>query len=316
MYTEAQLNGKNKSQVVAIALNVIASLDSIANAPATPNAVKGAMINLKREIGLSKERTTISNNDFKLAKARLEEDNKRAIAELELKYASSTGEDQAKLLESFKALEERVGKAKADLTFGLEVAQNDLNDKMEEINGQLAKAKENHDNTLEGYKETSKLAKDNTIAEIKSIETTHGRKVEQLLYDNGLAIRDKNEEYLEDACKKLSLSTVGIEELQALKDFEATDEKDIISRIGEAESDARAKVHQSEGAKYGSLKSSSDNNASLAALTIKNLEGNLSAANSRITDLEGRLKDVPAQIASAVEAAKSSVTVSQDAGKK
>jgi len=42
----------------------------------------------------------------------------------------------------------------------------------------------------------------------------------------------------------------------------------------------------------------------------------LKAANTRIGDLETRLNQVPQQIATAVEASQSNVTVSQDAGKK
>jgi len=279
MYTEAQLNGKNKGQVIVIALNAIASLDALNNAPATPNAVKGAMINLKREIGLSKERTTIANNDFKLAKSQLEEDNKKAIAELELKYQASTGEDQTELIKQFTELQNKIEKAKKDLTFGLEVAQLEHTEDMESIKGSLSKAKDDQVDTLGTYIEEVADAKNDAISEIKSIEGTQTRRVEQLLYDNKIAIRDEDEKYITVICKKLNLTAVDTDDYNELEAFKAADAKEVEAKITDAVNQATSVVHRTEGAKYGSLKSSSDNAAALAKLTIDNLDGNLKAAS-------------------------------------
>jgi hypothetical protein len=144
----------------------------------------------------------------------------------------------------------------------------------------------------------------------------HSRNVESIEYDQKIALRDLDGKFIESVCKKSNQTLIDNDELSDLKNVKPTDDKVVEDAVNVAVNAAKSAVHASEGAKYNALKSTSENTAAIDKNNIKNFEANAKSDALRIKDLEDRLKLVPEQIAKAVESAKSSIAVNQDAGKK
>jgi thioredoxin-like negative regulator of GroEL len=121
---------------------------------------------------------------------------------------------------------------------------------------------------------------------------------------------------MEKLATSVGMELIDTEELEGLKEFKKTD-ADTISEIVKVEvAEASQRIYASEGAKASALKFASESKIALLENDKKHLESSVVAQTTRIAELEARLKDVPTQIAAAVQAAQSSVTVNQDAVKK
>lgn len=314
--TEATLNGMNKGQVVATALSLIAKLDTLSSGPITSDRIKAEMLNLKRE-GLDiVERRENAKNELTKALAEIEANKERAIAELQLKFNANDGVDADALNKSYEDLEAKSIKAIKDLTFGLEKAENDANIEMAKIQEKIDIAQKKYDDLVADTESKANSLRTRFAEEVNKTTIEHTRKMDQLSYDQSIALRDENMKFIKSAADNLNFDIVDKAELQNLKDFKAKEESELATALEDAVKEAKSSVYAAEGAKLNALKSQKDTEIALLQNDNKHLQTTITSQASRIADLEARLKDVPTQIAEAVKAAQSSVTVNQDSTKK
>jgi len=316
MYTEAQLKGMTKDQIIDTTLKLSDKVESLSSGPITADTIKAAYLNLKKEGADIAERRQNSQQAHKEALAEIEANKVKAIAEMQLKFSSTDGQDAKELEKLYSDLEAKSVKAIKDLTFGLEKAENDAAVELAKLTEKIEKAQAKYDDLVKDLTAKEKVLVDAYIADTDAKTVAHKRKMEQLQYDNSIALRDGNIEFMEKLATSVGMELINSEELEVLKEFKKTD-ADAISEIVKVEvSEASQKIYASEGAKASALKFASESKIALLENDKKHLESSVLAQATRITELEARLKDVPSQIAAAVQAAQSSVTVNQDAVKK
>lgn len=316
MYTENQLNGMTKAQIIDATLKLSSKVESLSSGPVTADTIKAAYLNLKKEGADIAERRQNSQQAHKEALAEIEANKVKAIAEMQLKFSSTDGQDAKELEKLYSDLEAKSVKAIKDLTFGLEKAENDAAVELAKLTEKTEKAQAKYDDLVKDLTAKEKSLVDAYIADTDAKTVAHRRKMEQLQYDNSIALRDGNIEFMEKLATSVGMDLIDIEELEGLKEFKKTD-ADTISEIVKVEvAEASQSIYASEGAKASALKFASESKIALLENDKKHLESSVVAQTTRIAELEARLKDVPTQIAAAVQAAQSSVTVNQDAVKK
>lgn len=315
-FTKPQLEAKNKASLVALVMDQDKRIEALSSGPLTADMVKAENLSLKAKVIEIKDARATKKEAHQRALAEIKKDADLKTKELELKYASEDGEDAKELDNLYNSLESRAKKASSDLSFGLEVAENEANIKLSEINQKVEKAQEKFDETIKSLAEQITIAKEKNKDSLVNIKTEHERTVEQTKYENKIALRDLNEAYAYDAAEKLGLEILEKSKYNELKEFKESSEEEVNSKIEEAVKQAKAEVHRTEGAKYSKLES---NTASEIAL-LKNDKAHLTSTNEalqkRIADLEAQVKEFPVKIAEAVGAAKADITVNQDAAKK
>ena len=316
MYTESQLNGLNKGQVVNVALKLAEQLDALSKGPVTADRIKSEFLNLKKQSIDIAERRELAKQQHEETLKAIIADKEKQIKELELKFSSEEGLDAKQLDKLYTELEKKATKAQSDLTFGLEKAENDAKVELDKISIKVEKAKETYAELKEDLEGKTKNLEESYVEQIEEIQTKHTRDLEQISYDQKIALRDKDNKFIESVAKDLKVTLINSEELKELKDFKATDEKEVSKVVEEAVTAAKAAIHASEGSKLSALKNSSDNTIALLENDKKHLESQLKAQEARILDLEARLKEVPTQIKEAVAAAKAEVVTNVDTGKK
>lgn len=316
MYTENQLNGMTKAQIIEATLKLTNKVESLSSGPVTADTIKAAYLNLKKEGADIAERRQNSQQAHKEALAEIEANKLKAIAEMQLKYNSADGQDAKELDKLYADLEAKSVKAIKDLTFGLEKAENDAAVELAKLAEKTEKAQAKYDDLVKDLTSKEKALVDSYVADTEAKTVAHKRKMEQLQYDNSIALRDGNIEFMEKMAVSVGMELIDSDELEGLKEFKKTD-ADAINEIVKVEvSEASQKIYASEGAKASALKFASESKIALLENDKKHLEVSVNSQAARIIELEARLKDVPAQIAAAVQAAQSSVTVNQDAVKK
>lgn len=314
--TEATLNGMNKGQVVATALSLKAQLDTLSSGPITADRIKAEMLNLKREGLEIVERRENAKNELTKALAEIEANKERAIAELQLKFGASDGTDADMLNTVYTDLEAKSVKAIKDLSFGLEKAENDANIEMAKIQEKVDIAQKKYDDLVADTESKANSLRTRFAEEANKTTIEHTRKMDQLSYDQSIALRDENMKFIKSAADNLNFDIVDKAELQNLKDFKAKEETELATILEDAVNAAKSSVYAAEEAKLSALKSQKDTEIALLQNDNKHLQTTITSQAARIADLEARLKDVPTQIAEAVKAAQSSVTVNQDSTKK
>ena len=315
-YTESQLNGKNKGQVVAIALALTSQLDAINSGPVTSDVVKAKMLELKRQsVDIADKRKEEINRHAE-AIATIKAESERHIAELELKYLSEDGVDGKAITQQYAELQKNAIKGISDLSFGLEKAEHETKIKLEKLAEQTTAANEKFTELEAKLAEDTRNIRNAHVREIKSMETAQARKIEQIIYDNAIAVRDKNKEFADKVTKTLGLELVEATSYRELKETKEADAKEVKSQIEEAVKAAEAKLYRTEGSKFNQLKNASENRIALLENDNEHIESNLLVANTRIKDLESKLALVPTQIKEAVAASKAAISVNQDVGKK
>lgn len=316
MYTENQLNGMTKAQIIDATLKLSSKVESLSSGPVTADTIKAAYLNLKKEGADIAERRQNSQQAHAEALAEIEANKVKAIAEMQLKFSSTDGQDAKELEKLYSDLEAKSVKAIKDLTFGLEKAENDAAVELAKLTDKTEKAQAKYDDLVKDLTAKEKALVDAYIADTDAKTVAHRRKMEQLQYDNSIALRDGNIEFMEKLATSVGMELIDTEELEGLKEFKKTD-ADTVSEIVKVEvAEASQKIYASEGAKASALKFASESKIALLENDKKHLESSVVAQTTRIAELEARLKDVPTQIAAAVQAAQSSVTVNQDAVKK
>jgi len=316
MYTEAQLNGMTKTQIIEQTLKLSNKVESLSSGPVTADTIKAAYLNLKKEGADIAERRQNSQQAHKEALAEIEANKVKAIAEMQLKFSSTDGQDAKELEKLYSDLETKSVKAIKDLTFGLEKAENDAAVELAKLTEKTEKAQAKYDDLVKDLTAKEKALVDAYIADTDAKTVAHRRKMEQLQYDNSIALRDGNIEFMEKLATSVGMELIDTEELEGLKEFKKTD-ADTISEIVKVEvAEASQRIYAAEGAKASALKYASDSAIALLKNDNNHQATTIASQLARISELEANAKLVPSQIAAAVQAAQSSVTVNQDAVKK
>lgn len=314
-FTKGQLDSMNKTQLVDLTLVLDAQVEASKSKPLTAGELERRLLDLgEKSISVNKEVAQVQA-EYKERLASIKAESDKAIKKLELEYDSNKGKSASELLDIYKELEERAEKAKDDLSYGLKTAEIEFNDKMAEIATRLEAEQARVDALIAESNEELEVTKSSNSEAIVRISTQHKRDLEQLEYDHKLAIRDEKLSVAEEIAavyEKVLINESELERLEAHVNKEAESIDGAIEAAVKAES---TKIYSSEGAKYSKLKSETDSAIALLQNDKKHLEANVASQLARIADLEARLKDVPAQIAAAVEAAKTSTTVNQTSGK-
>lgn len=310
-YTKANLDSMNKGQVVEVALSLAAQVEAASGAPLTSAELE------KRLLDLSTLATTVKSNDEKASQAHAERmakitaDYQKEIKTLELQYESSASLSVKDLNDAYNEIKAKAEEAISNLSYGLKEAEIAANGKLEVISSKVEEAEAKYAEVSAGIKEAISNEMAEKVAEISKIKVDHTRKLEQIEYDNGIAIRDVNEKAATKIASTLGKELISSEDLKSLKEERKLSEDEFMEAISSAVSASEAKIYSIEKAKYSKLESESKSTIALLENDKKHLTETVSSQNDRIADLEERLKDVPAQIANAVSAAKANVSVSQ-----
>lgn len=315
-YTESVLNGLRKDQVIDIALKLTNKIANYESGPITADSIKAAYLELKKEGIDIGERREKSKTEFNLAIAKINADKEKQIAELELKYGSNDGKDAKELDKLYKELEEKSLKAIKDLTFGLEKAENDTNIEIAKLQAKMEVVQKQHDELIADLDKKTKEAESKYKENIDNMQNKHIRDVEQLNYDNAIALRDENKKFIDEAAKKLSSVVVNEADYKELVDFKADTTRDYTETLEKEINAAKSAVYASEGAKFNNVKVTYEKDIALLQNDKLHLTNTVKSQEDRIKDLELRLKDVPSQIAEAVKSSRADITVNQDSNKK
>lgn len=314
-YTKAQLEGLTKGPLVDVALSLQSQLEAASGEPLTSATVE------KKLLDLNTQATTVKLEAEKAHYAHVEKiaqinaDKEKTIKALELQYESTLGVPAVELNAVYDEIKGKAADAEKNLSYGLKEAEIDAKGKLEEITKKQVEATEKFEATVEGYKEQVKNAADAKAAQINKIEVDHERAVEQLNYNNSIAVRDINESVAVKIAQTLGKELVDSGDLKELRDAKSLEEAEIAKLVNDSIAASESRIYAKEGAKYSKLESESKSTIALLENDKKHLEKTVESQANRIEDLEERLKDVPAQIAAAVGAAKANVSVAQTTGK-
>lgn len=311
-FTEPQLNAKNKTQLVELALELSTQLESAQSGPLKSSDVEKKLLDLARQATTVKDNAVKRHQEHAEELVKLQNAHLLATKKLELEYKSEDGAEATSLAALYKELEQKANLAKADLSFGLKQAEIDTQAEIDRLKENLAKIVEDYQLQIDQWKVRADAARTAATDEIAQISINHIRKVEQLRYDNGIAIRDENMKVAETIANGVGAVIIMKTNLEELKEFKATDQKDVATAVTTAVNAAKSEVYALEGAKLSALKSSTSTEIALLQKDKDYLTSDLANANTRITELSTQIKDFPSQLAKAVEAAKADITVQQD----
>jgi len=314
--TEAQLNAKNKAQLVELASDLQLQLASAQSGPLKSSDIEKKLLDLKRQADLVADNAKKRNQEHTVELAKIANAHTLAVQKLTLEYKAEEGTDAAALSKLYDELKQKAQKSMEDLSFGLKQAEIETGVKLDALEEKLAKVKEAYEIEVTSLNEKLEAAKTKVATEKSEIELAHSRTVEQTKYTNKIALRDENLKAATDIAATHDKVVVDKAELAELKSFKATEDSKIATLIAAEVTKAKQEVYAAEGSKLSKAKSDAE---TAIALLTKDKEYNTAAladANKRIADLTQQIKDFPAQIAKAVEAAKANISVSQDANKK
>lgn len=314
-YTKAYLESLNKGPLVEVALNLVTQLDAASGEPLTSAAIEKKLLELNSKSITVKAEAEKAHQAHVEKLAQINADKDKAVRELELKYESTLGNSAVELNTVYDEIKVKAGEAVGNLSYGLKEAEIEAKGKLEVIQKKQVEATEKFEATVEGYKEQVASAQAEKAAAIKKIEVDHARNVEQLTYDNSIAIRDENEKVASAIAKALGKELVLSSEYAAIKGAVKASEDEINAAIAAAVTAEANKIYAKEKAAYSKLESESNSRIALLENDKAHLAKTNQSQEARINDLEDRLKDVPAQIAAAVGAAKANVSVAQTSGK-
>lgn len=316
MLTESNLNSKNKAQVIEIALELDHQLAEATSGPLTAADVQKRVLDLKRQAQTVRDDAKRRDQEHKAIIDKIKADKEVQIKKLELEYESTLGVDTKELDKAYTALEERAEKAIKELTHKLEKAEADTSEKLSKIEKEISEATQKAKEEIIAWETKVEEAKTKAANEISTINTNHERKLEQIKYDNKLAIRDEVLQAAEQIAGSYDKVVVDSADYDELKDFKASDAAKIKAEVETAVKQAKAEVYAEKGAELSKLKSATDSEIALLKNDKAHLTTQVANDAKRIADLEAQIKGFPEAIAKAVEAAKATVNVNQDAGKK
>lgn len=316
MYTENQLNGMTKAQIIDVAQKLSTKVETMSGGPVTADSIKAEYLSLKKEGVDIAERRQVSVQNHLEALADIEANKEKAIAELKLKFSFTENLDSDLITSRYEELEKKSLKAIDDLSFGLEKAENDAEVTLKMLREEISRIQEEFEEKEAKLHSEMKIMIERNKADMEAVKLSFSRDLEQLNYSNNLELRNENYTFLKKAASHFKMELISIEDLERHLSFIEADDVKINDLINEAVDQASRKIYSTEGAKASNLKFTSDNKISLLENDRMHLESSIQSQKTRIEELELRLKDVPFQIAEAVKASQSQVTVNQDSSKK
>lgn len=315
-FTDAQLNQKTKADLAALASDLQIQLASAQSGPLKSSDIEKKLLDLKRQADVVADNAKKRDQDHQIELTKIANAHELAIKKLELEYDSEEGLDAASLSKLYDDLAAKAAKSMDDLSFGLKQAEIETQVKIDALNEKLEAVKATYEEQSTALDEKLEAAKGKVAAEIATIQLNHTRTIEETQYKNKIALRDENLKAASDIAATQDKVLVDKSELADLKDFKAADEKAVQVLIAAEVKKAQSDVYAQEGGKLSKLKSESDTSIALLTKDKEYLTNSLADANTRIAELTAQIKDFPAQIAKAVEAAKANISVNQDAQKK
>lgn len=311
-YTESQLNGMNKTSLVALTLEVFKQLQSAESGPLKASDVEKKMLDLARQATNVQDNAVKREQEHKEALAKIQSDLKLAVAKLELEYKSEEGIEPKALTQMYKDLEAQAKAAADDLTFGLKQAEVETQAKIEELQEKLTAAQAAYQAEIEAWVLKVSTAKAESTSEIEGIKKAHERALEDLKYKNKIILRDEDLSALTEVAKVLGRTVIVDAELADLKAFKAEEEASVTAKIELAVKQAKSEVFATKGAELSALKSSTDSSIALLTKDKEYLTKEVDNLNTRIKSLEAQISAFPGQLKDAVEASKADVTINQD----
>jgi hypothetical protein len=312
MFTEAQLNSKNKSQLVELAAELQLRLAAYQNGPLSSSQIERALLDLARQAQTVKDNAVKREQEHTKALQELQNQFDLAKRKMELDFVSEEGTEALNLEKLFADLEKRAQVAADDLSFGLKKAEIENQEKIDALNARLDQIVAENEEKIAASNARVEETRVKSGEEIAKLALEHSRKMEQTRYDNGIALRDENLKAAEKIATIYEKVLVDAKEYTTLKDFKATEAKDVQAQIEAAVKAAKSEVFASEGSKISSLKAEKDAKIALLEKDVDYLKGTISTQEALIAELKEQIKAFPGQLAKAVEAAKSEVTVNQD----
>lgn len=315
MYTKPQLEGLRKDLLVETALELQQQLEAASGKALTPGAVQKRLLDLTEKALVVKADSDREKNLFELKLAEIESEKELSIEKLTLEYKSNLGKSPEELIKAFSDLEDKAEKAIKDLTYGLEVAEIESEEKLAVILEKEKEAKLKYEEFIAANAE--KLAKSTaeTQSKIQAVKDSHDRDLEQLVYDNKIAIRDEKLPVAKKIAELYSQELIDSSSLKDLKEFKKMNEEEVAKLVATSVEDAVSAIKSSSEAKIKAIESATANKIALLENDNRHYQLSIVEKDARIKDVEDRLKLVPAQISAAVEAAKTSTVVNQTAGK-
>jgi sirohydrochlorin ferrochelatase len=311
--TETQLNSKTKADLISMCLTLQGRLEAASAGPTTPAEIERRNLDLQKQVILVKEAAEKRAADHQERLAQIEADKELALKELDLKYNSTLGVDASQLQAMYDQLEETARKAAEELSFGLKEAEVEAKAKLEEIQEKVKEAEAEAELKTAEARAAVTTAVAESKATVENIKTNHKREMEQLAYDNSLAIRDQNLDAATKIAAKYGKVLILTSELTELQEREALEQEEIQGLIDDAVKAKSSEIYATEGAKYGKLRAETEQEIALLKKDKEYLTQEKVQMQARIDALETQVKEHPDKIAAAVAAARSEVVVNQDA---
>lgn len=311
-YTEQQLNAMNKTSLVSLAIELGLQLVSFQLGPLKGSDVEKTMLDLARQAANIKSNDDARQKAHVEALAKIEADKAIAIKKMELEFADSRGLEAAALEEAYKTIEEKSKLAIEELSFGLKKAEIENEQAIEKLQDELKVAKEKYSEALKESETAYNTAVNKMNTELAKLQQDHTREMEQVQYDNKIALRDEKLSSAETIAKLFNKVLIDASELAELQAEKTGDEASITATIEAAVKAATSEVYAKEGAKYNALKSSSESEIALLQKDKEYLSATITSLQLRIVSMDNQITAFPGQLKDAVEAAKADVTINQD----
>lgn len=305
--TEAQLNSKNKGQVVSIALDLQNQLESATAEPLTAAGLERKVLDLKRKVISVKDNALERKQEYETNLAKIKSDTDIRLRELELEHSSTDAIEAKELTDLFISLEDQSKKATEDLTFGLKENETTHNEKMKELEVLSTRKYDEHEEEIFSWRENSKVIKERLDAETKQIKTTHERNMEALEYDNSIAIRDKMLNAAKEIANEYESSIVTNDELTGLRSVKRLTEEELKVAIEAAEKASASKAYAKSASEFNPKLIVAGTTNQLLENDNKNLTQNNVDLKATVIELKEQLSKVPEQIKEAVAASQADI---------
>lgn len=315
-FSQKELNSMNKTSLVELATNQQDQIESMQTGPLTAAQLEKDMLIISRNATKLQENIEKNKLEFQEKMKQMDNDFQLAKQKLELEYSSTEGIEATSANDALNQLLENVEKAKEDLTFGLRKAEVDHKEKIDqlieeytsketELKTKLETLQESYDKLEQSYKEKK-----------EALQQSHERENEDLEYKHTIAIRDKNLDMAEKVAKTYKKVVVDESEFKAASEFKRASTEEFNTAVDEAVKNSSAKIYAETGAKFSSEKASLNNEINILKERNKFYEERMAEYKTQIETMSEQIKNIPAQIANAVEASKSTTVVNNESAKK
>ena len=315
--TEQYLNSQNKATLIGLVLTLNTDLENYKSGPLKSSDVEKKVLELAKQVTDVKAQEADRRRQHEEALVKLDNDKELAKRKLELEFESSRGISEDSLAGTYKDLEERSKINIDDLSFGLKKAEIEVDQKLEAVNAKLVEAETSFEEKKASITKETEDLKAKAIAEKTAIAVAHTREMEEIGYNNKIALRDENLGAATKIAAKHNAIIIDNDELEALKAVESINEETIKSAVGKAEGIMSSRMKREHEMAFKDAENKATLDKSLLEKDKEYLQKNLTDAQARILELTAQIKEFPNQLKAAVEAAKADISISQDAtGKK